>query len=110
MDLGGALKWPREWPNRALGDRHAVCAVQVKESQGVLGAVVNIGISASEYSGQTVFLVTTSDVTVQLMAQRQLIQASATQHTPYARDPRIFRLRKVHTRRLQSMDHAAKFK
>jgi histidine kinase len=37
---------------------------------------VNIGISASEYSGQTVFLVTTSDVTVQLMAQRQLIQAS----------------------------------
>jgi histidine kinase len=37
---------------------------------------VNIGISASEYSGQTVFLVTTSDVTMQLMAQRQLIQAS----------------------------------
>jgi histidine kinase len=37
---------------------------------------VNIGVSASEYSGQTVFLVTTSDVTVQLMAQRQLIQAS----------------------------------
>ena len=37
---------------------------------------VNIGISASEYSGQAVFLVTTSDVTVQLMAQQQLIQAS----------------------------------
>jgi histidine kinase len=37
---------------------------------------VNIGISASEYSGQTVYLVTTSDVTMQLMAQRQLIQAS----------------------------------
>ena len=37
---------------------------------------VNIGISASEYSGQAVLLVTTSDVTVQLMAQQQLIQAS----------------------------------
>jgi histidine kinase len=37
---------------------------------------VNIGISASEYSGQKVLLVTTSDVTVQLIAQRQLIQAS----------------------------------
>jgi histidine kinase len=37
---------------------------------------VNIGISASEYSGQAVYLVTTSDVTGQLMAQQQLIQAS----------------------------------
>jgi histidine kinase len=37
---------------------------------------VNIHISASEYSGQEVLLVTTTDVTVQLMAQQQLIQAS----------------------------------
>jgi len=37
---------------------------------------VNIHISASEYSGQEVLLVTVSDVTVQLLAQQQLIQAS----------------------------------
>ena len=37
---------------------------------------VTIRISASEYSGQKVFLVTTSDITVQLMAEQQLIQAS----------------------------------
>jgi PAS domain S-box-containing protein len=37
---------------------------------------VTIRISASEYLGQKVFLVTTSDITFQLMAEQQLIQAS----------------------------------
>ncbi len=37
---------------------------------------VTIHISTSEYSGQRVFLVTASDITVQLMAEQQLIQAS----------------------------------
>jgi histidine kinase len=37
---------------------------------------VNIRISPSEYSGQKVFLVTTSDITKRLEAEQQLIQAS----------------------------------
>ncbi|MGD2125240.1 MAG: PAS domain S-box protein [Desulfobacteraceae bacterium] len=37
---------------------------------------VNIRVSMSEYSGQKVFLVTTSDITMRLMAEQQLIQAS----------------------------------
>jgi histidine kinase len=37
---------------------------------------VNIHISSSEYSGKRVFLVTTGDITMQLMAEQQLIQAS----------------------------------
>ena len=37
---------------------------------------VNILISSSEYAGQEVLLVTTSDITERLMAEQQLIQAS----------------------------------
>ena len=37
---------------------------------------VNIRISSSEYAGQEVLLVTTSDITKRLMAEQQLIQAS----------------------------------
>ena len=37
---------------------------------------VNIRISSSEYLGQPVFLVTTSDVTLRLLAEQQLIQSS----------------------------------
>ena len=37
---------------------------------------VNIRISPSEYAGEKVFLVTTSDVTKRLLAEQQLIQAS----------------------------------
>jgi histidine kinase len=37
---------------------------------------VNIRISSSEYAGQEVLLVTTSDITERLMAEQQLIQAS----------------------------------
>ena len=37
---------------------------------------VNIRVSSSEYMGQKVFLVTTSDITMRLIAEQQLIQAS----------------------------------
>jgi len=37
---------------------------------------VNIHISTSEYLGQPVFLVTTSDITMRLLAEQQLIQSS----------------------------------
>ena len=37
---------------------------------------VNIRISTSEYLGQPVFLVTTSDITLRLVAEQQLIQSS----------------------------------
>ena len=40
------------------------------------GLFVNIRISPSEYSGQKVLLVTTSDITKRLEAEQQLIQAS----------------------------------
>ena len=40
------------------------------------GLFVNIRISPSEYSGQKVFLVTTSDITKRLETEQQLIQAS----------------------------------
>ncbi|MBC2710781.1 MAG: PAS domain S-box protein [Desulfosarcina sp.] len=40
------------------------------------GLFVNIRISLSEYSGQKVLLVTTSDITKRLEAEQQLIQAS----------------------------------
>jgi histidine kinase len=37
---------------------------------------VNMRISTSEYSGKPVFLVTTSDITMRLLAEQQLIQSS----------------------------------
>ena len=37
---------------------------------------VNIRISSTEYAGQEVLLVTTSDITERLMTEQQLIQAS----------------------------------
>jgi histidine kinase len=37
---------------------------------------VNIRVSSAEYMGQKVFLVTTSDITMRLIAEQQLIQAS----------------------------------
>jgi len=49
-------------------------AVQVrKDGQAIY---VTVSISSSEYAGREVFLVTTSDITMQLMAEQQLIQAS----------------------------------
>jgi hypothetical protein len=47
MDLGGALEWPSKRSDRTFGNRHVIRAVEVKQSQGVLGAVVYIGIAAN---------------------------------------------------------------
>jgi histidine kinase len=49
-------------------------AKQVRKDGRII--YVTIHISTSEYMGQKVFLVTTSDITMQLMAEQQLIQAS----------------------------------
>jgi hypothetical protein len=46
VHLSGALEWTSKRSDRTFGNRHAVCAVQVQESQGVLGAVVHISIAA----------------------------------------------------------------
>jgi hypothetical protein len=47
MHLSGALERSSQWADRTFSDRHAVCAVQMKESQCVFGAVVHIGITAN---------------------------------------------------------------
>jgi hypothetical protein len=47
MNLSGALEWASEWTNGALRNRHAICAVQMKESQSILGAVVHIGVASN---------------------------------------------------------------
>ena len=47
MHLGSALQGPCEWSNRALSNRHIIGAVEVKQTQSILGAVVHIGIAAN---------------------------------------------------------------
>jgi hypothetical protein len=46
VHLSGALEWPSKRSDRTLGNRHAICAVQVQQAQSILGAVVHIGIAA----------------------------------------------------------------
>jgi hypothetical protein len=47
VHLSGALEWPSKRSDRTFGNRHVICAVEVKQSQGILGAVVYIGIAAN---------------------------------------------------------------
>ena len=46
MYLSGAFEWPSERADRTLGNRHVVCAVEVKQAQGILGAMVHVGVAA----------------------------------------------------------------
>jgi hypothetical protein len=47
MNFGGAFKWSSEWPDRTFRYRHIIRAVEVEEPEGVLGAVVNICVTAN---------------------------------------------------------------
>jgi hypothetical protein len=47
MDLGGAFKWASEWPHSTFSNGNTVCPIQVKQTQGVLRAVVNVSVSTN---------------------------------------------------------------
>ena len=47
MDLGGSFKWSSEWPHSTFSNGNTVCPIQVKQTQGVLRAVVNVSVSTN---------------------------------------------------------------
>jgi hypothetical protein len=47
VHFSGAFKRPSKWSDRPLGNRHIICAVEVKQAQGVFGAVMHIGITTN---------------------------------------------------------------
>jgi hypothetical protein len=56
MHLSGAFQRSCKWTDCTLSNWHVVCAVQVKESQCVFGAMVHIGIAANARYRQQVDL------------------------------------------------------
>ena len=69
------FKYPKERYIRALKTSNVINRIQHVRKDGKV-IYVDMRVSSSDYLGMPVYLVTTSDITEQLMAEQQLIQAS----------------------------------